>query len=121
MGTHAEIDIHTANDAADLIVCHQVNEILQKHYPNHLWAVGCNHEAGTVHVELPYQTRIQTRFPFGFLLHVSSMKNADEMEKKVMLAGGELLERYKLKRGAATSQTRLLAKENGLNTDGALR
>lgn len=121
MEAYTDIDGHTERDAADIIVCHQVNEILQKHYPGHLWSVGCNHEAGTVHIELPYATRVKTRFPFGFLLYISSLKSASEMEKKVMRAGGELLERFKLERGRATKFSAMLAKENGLNTDGALK
>ncbi len=121
MQSQIDIDGHTEHDAADIFVCQQVNEILQKHYPGHLWSVGCNHEAGTIHIELPYQTRVQTRFPFGFLMHISSTRSFAEMEKKVMLFGGELLERYNLARGAATNTSALLARENGLNLDGALK
>lgn len=121
MDAHTDIDIHTEHDAADIIICQQVNEILQKHYPGHLWAIGCNHDAGIIHIELPYQTRVQTRFPFGFLMHISSTKSYTEMEKKVMQFGGELLERYKLVRGPATDFSAALAKENGLDIDGAIK
>lgn len=113
------IDIHTQNDAADIDLCRKVSEILNRHYPKHLWMVGADHKSGMIYVELPYETAIRA-FPFGFALHIGKLGNAKTMKKKVMSAGGELLERFGLKRGAALKDTLGLAKENGLDTSGKI-
>lgn len=115
MHTETAIDIHSEHDAADLAACKLVNDILIQHYPGHPWMVGVNHKAGTVHIELPYQDRIRTRFPYGFLLHLSSLRSEAEARRKVVWAGGELLERYGLPRGRATSDAWNIAAEHGLD------
>lgn len=121
MNAHTEIDIHSEFDVADIKVCNDVNDILTRYYPGHFWMVGCNHKAGTVHIELPYQTRIQTRFPYGYLLHITSLSNPDVMKKKVMIAGGEMLERYGLPRGAANDYTAIDARKHGLDKSGVIK
>lgn len=109
------IDIHSENDLADRELCGKVSDILNRHYPNHLWMVGCDHKSGMVYVELPYETA-RRAFPFGFSLHIGKLGNAKSMQKKVMRAGGELLERFNLERGIASRDTLSLAKENGLDS-----
>jgi hypothetical protein len=113
--TVTSIDISSEHDLADIEACHRVGEILSIQYPGHPWQVGVKHDAGTIHIELPYLTRLRTRFPYGFLLHLSSLRNHDTARKKVIWAGGELLERYGLPRGAATADTPALAMQNGLD------
>lgn len=108
------IDIHTRHDAADIALCGKVSEILNRHYPEHLWMVGADHQAGLIYVELPYDPIIRV-YNLGFKLHITKLGNAKSMEKKVMKAGGELLERYKLKRGKASNDVLDLARENGLD------
>ncbi len=108
------IDTHTKNDAEDIIMCGKVSEILNRHYPDHLWMIGADHEAGMIYVELPYDTKIHV-YNLGFKLHINKLGNAKSMQKKVVKAGGELLERYKLKRGRASQDVLGLAHENGLD------
>ena len=113
------IDIHNEHDKADLELCGKVSEILNNNYPYHLWMVGCDHQAGLVYVELPYGKTTKL-FPFGFALHIKKLGNAKSMKKKVVWAGGELLERWNLTRGRASEDVLGLAAENGLDSSGAV-
>jgi len=71
-----------------------VAETLNKHYPGHLWGVNVNEAGGIVTV---YNLSLSGNW--GFVLHIKDLAIADDM-KKVMRAGGEILERYRLRRGA---------------------
>lgn len=113
------IDIHTEHDKKDLALCGEVSAILNKHYPKHLWMVGCDHASGMIYVELPYATKIMM-FPYGFSLHIPKLGSVRTMKKKVVWAGGELLERFKLKRGMAADDVIDIAKQNGLDTSGSV-
>lgn len=103
---------------ADEDVCRAVGEDLTKHYPGHLWFVGCNHEAGTVVIDLPYEKPLHLR-GYGMLLHIATILGAGG-QKFVMRAGGELLERFGLRRGAASIESADAAKENGLDAGNAI-
>jgi len=103
--------------AADEAVCRAACEELSRFYPEHLWYVEVNHEAGTVSIDLPYQKPPHLR-QYGFLLHLSTVLGSDGA-KKLMRAGGELLERFGLPRGMARPEAGAMARENGLVADGA--
>lgn len=118
--TAVAIDIHSEYDAKDITLCKQINDILQKHYPGHPWMVGCNHKAGTIHIELPYLDRLRTRFPYGYMLHINKMVRPSVVRKKTIHAGGELLERYNLARGKATENSELDAAMHGLDRSNAV-
>jgi hypothetical protein len=102
---------------ADEDVCRAVGEDLTHYFPGHLWCVGCNHEAGTLYIDLPYQKPAHLRH-YGFLMHISTVLGADG-RKKVMRAGGELLERFGLPRSGAKQEAAEMAAEHGLIADGA--
>lgn len=121
MEHHVQIDGHTPNDVADIALCRDVGEILEKYYPGHFWMVGCNHEAGSLHIELAYQEKTAKRFPYGYLLHIHNLSNPDVRRQKVMHAGGELLERYGLARGKATPYAALDVRNNGIDKSGEIR
>ena len=101
---------------ADEDVCLAVGEDLSATYPGFPWAVGCDHFAGTVVIDLALDKPPAFR-NFAYLLHLSSIMGPGG-QKKVRAAGGELLERYKLPRTHATENTRTYAKENGLDVSG---
>lgn len=101
--------------SADMAMCGQVFEELQKHYPGHPWDVGANHEAGAVAIQLRYNDKLGRPSKYGFLIHINSLLSQDGF-KKVVMAGGELLERYNLARKAATEESATLALINGVNT-----
>lgn len=121
MESHVQIDGHTVHDLADIELCQDVGAILEQHYPGHFWMVGCNHEAGTLHIELGYTEKTVKRFPYGYLLHIHNLQNHDTRKKKVVFAGGELLERYGLKRGRANRHAFADVKAKGIDKAGMIQ
>jgi len=103
---------------ADEDVCRAVGQDLERHYPGHFWAVGCDHAAGTVAIDLPYEKPPHLR-NYGYLLHLSTLMGPGG-QLAAMRAGGELLERFGLVRGPATPESAMLARENGLDADAAI-
>lgn len=117
IGSHIESSGETAN--ADAEVCRKVGEILDSFYPNHGWFVGCANQAtGAVVIDLPYRKPAHLRH-FGYLLHRSSIEAPDHV-KRIVRAGGELLERFGLVRGRKTEASFMKALENGLDAGNAV-
>lgn len=102
---------------ADEDVCRAVGEDLTDVYPGHPWAVGCDHQAGTVVIDLAVDKPPQLR-TFAYMLHLSTILGPGG-QKRVRQAGGELLERYGLPRARATDNSRAYARENGLDVSGS--
>lgn len=102
---------------ADIDVCCAVSEDLMATYPGYPWAVGVSHDGGTIAIDLAVEKPPALR-QFGYLLHLSSLMEAGG-QAKVRLAGGELLERYGLRRGRAQDDVQARAKENGLDVSGS--
>ena len=103
---------------ADQALCVRVGEDLARAYPGYQWMVGCNHEAGTVVIDLLCDKPIGLA-NYGYLLHISSLMGAGG-QAKVMRAGGELLERFGLRRGSAQSEWKDQAVQNGLDLGNAV-
>jgi hypothetical protein len=103
---------------ADEDVCVAVGEDLTRAFPGYFWMVGCNHEAGTIQIDLPGQKPIGME-RWGMLLHISTVLGAGG-QKAVMRAGGEMLERLGLRRGAAHADTNEIALAHGLDTGNAV-
>ena len=82
---------HTANDE---ILAIRASELLQKHYPGYIWAVNVNSEqtGGVMTIK-----NFSVSSSFGMTLHITKL---DNKLKKVVRAGGELLERGRLIRGS---------------------
>lgn len=83
----------------DLGVGKKILDVLEKYYAGHDWFVNCSHEAGTATVQLMYEgpDEVVRIWKYGYLLHLNKL---DDMDKKVMMAGGEVLERYNMARTA---------------------
>lgn len=78
--------------ANELMLAKNAAEALHKAYPGHLWAVSVN---GSV-----LQVRnLYLSGHWGFVLHIPQFFSASDWDKKVLRAGGEVLERYKQRRG----------------------
>lgn len=103
---------------ADQDVCIAVGEDLEKHYPGLPWMVGCNHEAGTIAIDLGVEKPIGME-RYGMLLHLDTVLGSGG-QKFVMRAGGELLERFGLRRDAVQKDVHERARENGLDATGAI-
>lgn len=99
---------------ADQDVCIAVGEDLTRHYPGYLWMVGVNHDAGTVCIDIQCDKPIGLG-QYGYMLYLSTVLGAGG-QAAVMRAGGELLERFGLRRGIAHEDTDHIAREHGLDT-----
>jgi hypothetical protein len=100
-------------------LCRAVGEDLQRAFPNYPWMVGCNVAAGTVVINLPEPWKPLKYRNYGILLHMGSLMSAGG-QKKVLFAGGEMLERLGLPRTAAPADAGLRAKANGLDAANAI-
>lgn len=78
---------------ADFDMAKRIAETLHAHYPGHLWGVKCSHEQGIATV---LNLRLSGRW--GFVIHLRKILD-DPSLKTVITAGGEILERYRMKRG----------------------
>ena len=101
----------------DQDVCMAVSEDLCATYPGYPWLVGCDHDAGTVAIDLAVEKPPAFR-NFGYMLHLSSIMGPGG-QQKVRTAGGELLERYNLRRDRAPEDIYARAKDNGLDVRGS--
>jgi hypothetical protein len=99
---------------ADQDLCIAVGEDLTKNYPGYYWMVGANHEAGTIQIDLQVPKPVGLE-NYGYLLYISTVIGPGG-QKAVMRAGGELLERFGLRRLSAHVETDEIAAEHGLDT-----
>lgn len=79
----------------DFALAKRLAESLHKAYPGHLWAVTCEGDKGIATVR---NLALSGRWGFTFLM---SEIQDDPTDKKVIMAGGELLERYRVRRAKA--------------------
>lgn len=94
----SDIVPYTEGEAAEVAICKRVADVLQRHYPGHLWLVGLSDvKTGMVAIDLPEQFKPPSLRMFGYLLHPRNYDN----DHAIMLAGGEWLERLALARQAA--------------------
>lgn len=111
----------------DADLCCRIGAQLTEMYPGHIWRVGADHRAGTIVVDLPYQKVVwdaRTRQwkllrNHAFLLHIRDVL-AQGGEARVMRAGGEMLERFGLKRAGRDEDARDKAWENGFTIDNSV-
>jgi hypothetical protein len=82
--------------AYELTLAKQMADTLHRHYPEHLWAVTVNAKQGMADVR-----NMALSGNWGFRLHIPAIYSASEFDKRVRNAGGELLERYRIRRGRA--------------------
>lgn len=84
--------------ALDFNMARDMAEALHEAYPGHAWAVTCEGEKGLASVR-----NLALAGNWGFVLHLKTLSSASDWKKKVVMAGGELLERFRLRRGMADS------------------
>ena len=80
--------------ANDLIFAKEMAETLHAAYPGHLWAVQVDGVQGVAtirHLALSGQ--------YGYVLRLPLIYSMSQFKTKVLHAGGEMLERFKLARG----------------------
>jgi hypothetical protein len=69
-------------------------DLLEKHYPGWLWTINPDENAGMIYI---YSLRLSGEF--GYKIRIGDIQN-DPRRRLAVDAGGEILERYGLKRGA---------------------
>ncbi len=82
-------------DANDYVMAKNAAELLHRHYPGYLWAVSVDHNARTLDVR-----NLMLSGAWGFRIPLMPVFSASDLDKQVMRAGGELLERYRVRRRA---------------------
>lgn len=82
--------------ANDLLIAKEMADALHTAYPGHLWAVQVQGDQGVATVR-----NLALVGNWGFILHLPTIYSASEYKKRVVRGGGEILERYRLRRGRA--------------------
>jgi hypothetical protein len=67
-------------------------ELLHKHYPGHLWATAI--DGGFLDIR-----NLMISGDMGYRVKIGQLFSGSDWDKKVMRAGGEILERYRKRRG----------------------
>lgn len=80
-------------DANDEILAKRSADLLNQHYPGYLWAVNVNatEKGGVMFIK-----NFSVSYRYGYVLHIEKL---DTKLRKVVTAGGEILERARLNRG----------------------
>lgn len=104
--------------ARDMAMCKAVADTLERHYPGHAFMIGCDHEQGMLHVQLPYAdlatAQGRKEGQYGYCVKIGDL-NSDPSLSLVVKAGGEMLERYRLARGKYREGDRERAMAGGLD------
>lgn len=82
--------------ANDLILAKEMADTLNRHYPHHLWAVNVDGAQGMADIR-----NLSLSGEYGYRLRTVTNYSMSEFLKRVVRAGGEILERFNLTRGGA--------------------
>ena len=80
--------------ANDMVLAKEMADALFAHYPGHLWGVTVDGKQG-----MAYIRNLSLSGKYGYKLRLVANYSASEFRKRVIRAGGEILERYRLDRG----------------------
>lgn len=83
----------SANDARDMALAKRIGETLERHYPGHPWMVEVNHDQGVVYLSIPIVMPRNRKW----VIHIDRL-HADPGLRTVVMAGGEIMERYDIQR-----------------------
>jgi len=90
------ITFENSGQAGDAIkadgVCKTIGKALVKHYPNRQWYVDVSISGGVAKILCPSISVLH-----GYTLHIKS-ETDDNLQKKAIRAGGQILEMFKLSR-----------------------
>ena len=79
--------------ANEFLLAKNAAELLNRHYPNHLWAVDV--EGSVLNIR-----DMLLSGSMGYTLHIPAIYSSSDWDKQILRAGGEILERYNIARGA---------------------
>lgn len=92
--TLIDIDADNAVSANDFLMSKTLAEALHKHYPGHLWGVNVESRTGLLHIRDLYLAG-----NWAYVIKLGAIYSASSLEKDVIRAGGEILERFNMARG----------------------
>lgn len=109
---------HGETDLKDIELCKVVAAVLMRFYPGHVWYVAANSDSTVrmIDIKLHYPDKLGLLPKFGYKMRLDGAT-----DDKIMRAGGELLERYRLARSNATPYTMIDAINNGIDTAGMVK
>lgn len=81
--------------ANDLLLAKDMADVLNTQYPGHLWAVNVDGKQGMADIR-----NLALSGDWGYRLRIVTNFSASEFRKRVIRAGGEILERFGQRRGA---------------------
>lgn len=112
------IQSYGEHELADVDTGKSLMEALSHYYPNHNWFVETRTDAGVAYIQLLYQDAlgILRRWNWGMTIHLKNLHSHESTMKYARNFGGELLERWRLKRSGASPETAQLAREHLLDT-----
>ena len=84
----------TAPTANDYNMAKDMAEALHAHYPGHQWAVTCDGRTGIATIRDLFLSGT-----YGYVLRLPAIYSFSAFRKEVIMAGGEVLERFKMARG----------------------
>lgn len=86
-------------DMADITLAKEAADELERHYPGWAWHVHVASDIGIVTIKCGIISASLMR-DYGFIYKITDINwNAKVMAKKIMIAGGEFLERAGMRRG----------------------
>ena len=80
-------------DASLANLTRRYGEALEKHYPGWLWMINPDQDGGVIYI---YSLRLSGEW--GYTLKTGEVEN-DTHEKAAIMAGGEILDRFNIRRG----------------------
>lgn len=89
-----QLTANPTGNANDIVMAKEMAEALHAAYPGHLWAVTCDGQVGFADVRNLYLSG-----NWGFRIKLDEIYSGSDFKRRVVMAGGELLERYRQRRG----------------------
>lgn len=78
----------------DMLLARSMADTLMAHYPGHPWAVNVDGKKGVATI-----LNLWLSERYGYTLRLVDNFSASEYTKRVLMAGGEILERFNARRG----------------------
>lgn len=93
---------HIERLRGDIALSKWAGEALNDHYPGYPWAVHADYFGGVMTIKNLRAAGVYENY--GYVIHPHLYASASELKKRIILAGGEILERAGLARGRETGQ-----------------
>lgn len=84
----------TTVTASEMTTAKIIGDALFEHYPGHLWAVNVDESAGMADIR-----NLALSGKYGYRMPIHVAYSASRLKAMSIMAGGEILERYRQRRG----------------------